>query len=237
MKTSLIPVTNLFLSFIPSLFVLFIFIRWDLNWKGLIWASFRMLSQLFLIGYVLNYIFNSDTPLWTVLVISIMIFASAWISLYSIKEKRMKFLKYAIAALFCGAVPTLLFFALLIIPHTPWYDPAFLIPISGMVLSHSMNTIGLAAERFESELQNHAYHEARKNALKAALIPLMNTFMAVGLVSLPGLMTGQILAGVNPLIAARYQIIIMTLVLGAGGSSVICYLYYRQYALSKDLKA
>lgn len=234
MKTTLIPVSHLFLSFLPALFVLGIFVKWKMEWKSLIYAGMRMLLQLILIGYALNYIFNEKNSLWTMLIIAVMIILSSWISLYSIKEKRKEFLKHSLRAILSGALPTLLFFAMFIIPHTPWYDPAFIIPIAGMVLSNSMNTIGLAAERFESELRDHPYPEARRKALKASLIPLINSFMAVGLVSLPGMMTGQILAGVNPLIAARYQIVIMTLVLGAGGSSVIFYLFYRGRLVYKN---
>ena len=83
----------------------------------------------------------------------------------------------------------------------------------------------LAAERFEAERRNAVSYElARKRALETALIPMVNVFLAVGLVSLPGMMTGQILSGIAPLIAARYQLMVMCMLFGAGGISAACFL-------------
>jgi putative ABC transport system permease protein len=88
-----------------------------------------------------------------------------------------------------------------------------------------MNSVSLAAERFESEtIRGKAYEEARALAMRASLIPLVNSLLAVGLVSLPGMMTGQILSGVSPLIAARYQIVVMCMIFGASGLSTATYL-------------
>jgi putative ABC transport system permease protein len=94
-----------------------------------------------------------------------------------------------------------------------------------MIFANAMNAIGVASERFDAEMSRDAqYENARNKALSACLIPQINSFMAVGLVSLPGMMTGQILAGVEPLIAVRYQIVVMSMILGAGGLSAIIYL-------------
>ena len=88
-----------------------------------------------------------------------------------------------------------------------------------------MTAISLAAERFYAERERQVdYHTARGIALRAALIPITNSLFAVGLVSLPGMMTGQILANVDPLIAARYQIMVMAMLYGAAGISAACYL-------------
>ena len=82
-----------------------------------------------------------------------------------------------------------------------------------MIFATAMNSISLCAERLFSEMNNGVpYHQARKNALNAATIPVINTLFAVGLVSIPGMMTGQILSGVSPLIAARYQIIVICMI-------------------------
>ena len=76
-----------------------------------------------------------------------------------------------------------------------------------------MNTMSLALERLGSELNNHGnYLQARNNAFNASLIPVINTMFAVGIVSLPGMMTGQVLAGISPLIAVRYQILVMCMI-------------------------
>ena len=97
-----------------------------------------------------------------------------------------------------------------------------------MIFSHAMNAIAIAAERFERERESRNLIAAKRASLKAALIPQINAFMAVGLVSLPGMMTGQILSGVSPLIAVRYQMVVMTMILGAGGLSAAFYLWQQR---------
>ena len=88
-----------------------------------------------------------------------------------------------------------------------------------------MNSVSLGAERLESELARETgYRDARRLAYQASLIPLLNSLLAVGLVSLPGMMTGQILSGVEPLIAVRYQIMVMCMLTGASGISTAIYL-------------
>jgi putative ABC transport system permease protein len=91
-----------------------------------------------------------------------------------------------------------------------------------------MNTVSLAAERFESEKDRETdVATARNVALDAALIPQINGLLAVGLVSLPGMMTGQILSGVDPQVAVRYQIMVMCMVFGSGGLAAAMYLAMR----------
>ena len=94
-----------------------------------------------------------------------------------------------------------------------------------MIFASSMNTVSLAAERFQAEIgRDIDYARARRTAFGAALIPLVNTLFAVGLVSLPGMMTGQILSGIDPLVAARYQVMVMCMIFGSAGLSASCYL-------------
>ena len=224
MKLDIIPIENLIIALIPVLLVFLIFIKWSLDWKELGYAVFRMLFQLMTIGYFLSYIFLQNSPWWTLLMLGFMLSVSAWISLYSIKVQRKKHLKKSLISLCLGALPVLLLVVMVIIPTSPWYSPKFIIPLAGMIFASAMNTIGIAAERFQREITHTGFHDAKSLALKAALIPQINSFMAVGLVSLPGMMTGQILSGVDPLIAVRYQIVVMTMLLGAGGLSVALFL-------------
>ena len=96
-----------------------------------------------------------------------------------------------------------------------------------MIFANGMNTISVAGERFEAELDGGAnYVDARATALRAGLIPITNSLFAVGLVAIPGLMTGQILSGVSPLVAARYQIMVMCMVYGSAGISAAIFLYW-----------
>jgi len=106
-----------------------------------------------------------------------------------------------------------------------WFEPSFLVPLVGMIFANSMNTVSLAAERFEAERgRGVELAQARRTALDAALIPQINGLLAVGVVALPGRMTGQILSGVEPLVAVRYQIMVMCMVFGSGGLGAALYL-------------
>jgi putative ABC transport system permease protein len=107
----------------------------------------------------------------------------------------------------------------------PWYLPSSVIPLAGMIFAGAMNSISLAGERVEAETNRDVpYERSRSIALQASLIPITNTLFAVGLVSLPGMMTGQILSGVSPLIAVRYQIMVMCMIFGSAGISSAMFL-------------
>ncbi len=120
---------------------------------------------------------------------------------------------------------TLSIIATAVLELSPWYQPRYIIPLGGMILANSMTSISLAAERFQAEYKNNkSYIEARNIAFNAAMIPTINTLLAVGLVALPGMMTGQILSGISPFIAARYQIMVMCMLFASSGISAACFL-------------
>ena len=124
-----------------------------------------------------------------------------------------------------GGVSTLFLVTVLVLDVTPWFSPRHVIPLGGMIFAGSMNAVSLAAERYAAERHSGRLNrDARQQALEAALIPMINSLFAVGLVSLPGMMTGQILSGTSPLVAARYQIVVMCMLLGASGISAAVYL-------------
>ncbi len=216
-------------AFIPVLLVLLIFLRWSLSIKQSIYALARMLSQLLLVGYALNIIFNSDDNLFILSILSIMCLASSWIALNALKHQRLKLYKYAFLSISIGGSLTILCITQGTLDLTPWYAPHYMVPISGMVFSSAMNSVSLAAERLQAELDNHHdFTVARNTAFSAAMIPVINSLFAVGLVSLPGMMTGQILSGTSPFIAARYQIMVMAMVFGASGLAAALYLRFVQ---------
>jgi putative ABC transport system permease protein len=106
-----------------------------------------------------------------------------------------------------------------------WFEPSFVVPLAGMIFANTINTVSLAAERFESERREGMdVALARGTALDPALIPQINGLLAVDLVLPPGMMTGQILSGVEPLVAVRHQIIVMCMVFGAGDLGATVYL-------------
>ena len=220
-----ISLSSLALSLLPALLVLLIFARWSLNVKHSIYALVRMLTQLALVGYALTYIFAAQNSGIILLILCIMCIASSWIALSTVTELRLTLYKYAILAMALGGGLTLLLITQGTLHLTPWYAPHYMVPIAGMVFANTMNSVSLAAERLHSELQNHdSYTQARNIAFQAAMIPVINSLFAVGLVSLPGMMTGQILSGISPFIAARYQIMVMAMIYGSSGLSTALYL-------------
>jgi len=227
MNTSIyhISLLDLLWVMIPVAIVIVIYIRWTQDRATLFYALFRMLIQLILIGYVLTYIFASDSPYLVVLVLSVMLIAASVISLRPLQKRQKSLYFYAFVSIFLGGIFTLMMVIFGVLDLNPWYEPRFLIPLAGMIFANSMNAVSLAAERFESEMERkNSYNDARATSYKAALIPIVNALFAVGLVSLPGMMTGQILSGVDPLIAVRYQMMVMLMILGSAGISVAIYL-------------
>ncbi|MEM6798314.1 MAG: ABC transporter permease [Planctomycetota bacterium] len=102
----------------------------------------------------------------------------------------------------------------------PWFNPRFCVPLAGMIFGNAMNSVSLSAERLVAEqAASVGYAAARQTAMRAAMIPAINGMLAVGLVTIPGMMTGQVLSGVDPLIAARYQIMVMAMVFSSAGLS------------------
>ncbi|MCK4841350.1 MAG: ABC transporter permease [Methylococcales bacterium] len=220
-----IPLTNLAYSLIPVLIVLLIFIKWKIKITHTLYAMSRMLLQLLVIGFFLNTIFESDSALITLTILIIMLLFSSWIALNSIKEQRKEFFSKASLALFLGSGITLAIVVIAVLELNPWYQPRYVIPLGGMVLANAMNSISLAAERFQAEISNNKnIIKARNIAFNASLIPTINMLFAVGLVSLPGMMTGQILSGISPFIAARYQIMVMCMLFASSGISAACFL-------------
>lgn len=221
----IIELKDLAWGLIPVLVTLVLMQRWSLKTRRPLLAIARMLLQLLLIGYVLTFIFNSDNPLLISGVLSVMLLAASWIALDSLPGRSLPLAGLSLLAIAGGGLFTLVVITQGVMHLQPWYKPSVIIPIAGMIFSNAMNTISLAGERFYSEYERDGdYCNARNTAYQAALIPVTNALMAVGLVSLPGMMTGQILSGVSPLIAARYQIMVMLMIFGSSGISAALFL-------------
>ena len=159
-----------------------------------------------------------------VLILIFMMLISTWISIRNTPDKSFShFIKISISLGLSGVLHLVLIINF-ILDFEIFYEPRYVIPIAGMILANSMNVLSLAIERFDKELsRNESFESARKTSFKSALIPQINSLLAVGLVSLPGMMTGQILSGIDPLIAVRYQIMIMATILSSAGISLIIY--------------
>lgn len=227
MNTSIynISLLDILWVMIPVAVVIVIYMRWTRDKITLFYALFRMLIQLILIGYVLTYIFDADSPYLVILILCVMLIAASVIAMRPLQKQQGSLYYHAFISITIGGFFTLMMVVFGVLDLDPWYEPRFLIPIAGMIFANSMNAVSIAAERFESEVgRDNTYIHARATSYKAALIPIINALFAVGLVSLPGMMTGQILSGVDPLIAVRYQIMVMLMILGSAGISVAIYL-------------
>ena len=224
-EVTIIPLVNLLLGFLPVILLITVMKFWGLNALQSVYANFRMLIQLLLIGYVLTYIFETDQPIIVLFVVLFMILMSSWIALRPLQERGLKAFMIVVVSLGLSGLAVLLLISQLIVELPRWYEPSFIVPIAGMIFANSMNTVSLAGERFSIERQRDKnYHEARKIALETAMIPQINALLAVGLVSLPGMMTGQILSGIEPLTAARYQIMVMCMIFSTAGLSAVTYM-------------
>lgn len=234
----LITWQGLALAFVPTLIVIVIMWRWMAGAGTGIYATLRMLAQLLLIGYVLVYIFETGRPGVVLAVLGFMLLVSSWISIRPLQGKSRRLYRNAFISISVSGVPTLSLVSQAVIGVEPWFDPRYLIPLAGMIFAGAMTTISLAGERAYAEADRGvSYPETRRIAMQAALIPMVNSLFAVGLVSLPGMMTGQILSGVSPLVAAKYQIVVMSMLFGVTGMSAAMFLHLEERALRERAKS
>ncbi len=207
--------------------------------KPLLIAALRTTVQLGLLGLVLKTVF-SHVSLWLVGAISLlMLCVAGWEVLSRQKRKlhRRWGLLVSIASLFVSSFFITLLALLVIVRPDPWYTPQYAIPLLGMLLGNTMNGIALGMDRLvqtawqqraviEQRLMlgqppEEAIREIRMESMRAGMIPIINAMAAAGIVSLPGMMTGQILAGSNPQDAVNYQILIMFLITAGTGFGVV----------------
>jgi UDP-glucose/iron transport system permease protein len=198
-------------------------------------ASFRMVLQLVLVGYVLTFLFAAVSPLWTALAaLTMIVFASREIVARQ-KRRLPSVWGYGLGAgCMLLAAGTVTMFALLTaLRPDPWYHPRYALPLLGMILGNTMTGISLGLDVLTNSLvRERAAVEAClalggtryqallpivRDALRNGFMPIMNSMAAIGIVSLPGMMTGQILAGVEPVDAVRYQLLVMFLIAGGTG--------------------
>ncbi|MBI2487178.1 MAG: iron export ABC transporter permease subunit FetB [Deltaproteobacteria bacterium] len=204
--------------------------RWQqLKLEGeLVIAAARTCLQLLAVGYILKYIFTLNHPFLIILVIVVMIVVASR-TVKGRQKKQTRELSYLVGfAMTVGSGISLFIATQIMLQIKPWYEPHYLIPLAGMVIGNSMNGATLAVERIDSEIEarkmeieaylalgataKQAAGKCIRAAMKAAMIPTINSMMVVGIVSLPGMMTGQILSGTSPIIAFKYQIIIMYMI-------------------------
>jgi putative ABC transport system permease protein len=177
------------------------------------------------VGYVLAAVFTFSNP-WIVLgFLAVMLTIAAIVARNRISRKVPQLLPIVAGSILTGTALTLIYTHLLVLQPQTWYEPSVLIPLAGIVVGNAMNVATIAGERLVStlnssqvEIETHlslgatpqqAISQYRQAAIRAGLIPTINTMMVIGLVTLPGILTGQLLAGADPLQATSYQMVIM----------------------------
>ena len=213
-------------------------------------AAVRMLVQLVLVGYVLTFLFATVSPFWTALAaVAMVLFASREVVARQKRQLRGWWSYGLGASCTLLAAGTVTVFALLTqLRPEPWYHPRYALPILGMILGNTMTGIslgldvltnGLVRERasVEASLALGANRYAAllpvmRDALRSGFMPTINAMAAIGLVSLPGMMTGQILSGVEPVDAVKYQLLIMFLIAGGTGLGTLAAVVGAAYLLT-----
>lgn len=193
--------------------------------KQLAYSAIRSMMQLIAIGYILDIVFAID-HWWAVLIIlGVMISIASVVARNRIEQKMPGLLQTVILSLVASSAFTLGYVILLIIQPDRWYEPQYLIPLAGMLFGNAMNSASLAGDRLLSSIKHHRWEIEtylclgatpqqaiagyQQEAIRIGLIPILNNMVVMGLVSLPGMFTGQVLGGSDPLDAASYQILIV----------------------------
>jgi len=203
--------------------------------RQLIIAAARTAIQLSLIGLVLKVLFANVHLGWvTVMAVFMLLVAGREVMVR--QERRFKgWWGYAVGtfSMFLSSFTVTVFALVVILGDTPWYTPQYAIPLLGMLLGNTMNGISIAMDRLThaaweqrgviearlmlGERWDEAISEMRRQAIRSGMIPIINAMAAAGIISLPGMMTGQILAGAAPVDAVKYQILIMFLITAGTG--------------------
>lgn len=228
------------LVFVSLLFSYYLKLKLE---KEIIISVIRAIVQLVAVGYLLNYIFGLKSPIFTTLLLIFMTLNAAYNA-----GKRGKAIKniFLISFVSIGA-GTILTLSILVLSGAIKYEPYQIIPVSGMVISNAMVALGLCYKQMSSDFKNRGEEVEAKLALGAdilpssieivresirtGMLPTIDSAKTLGIVSLPGMMTGLILAGISPIQAVRYQIMVIFMLLSttAIASFIACYISYRSF--------
>ncbi|MFL0246670.1 ABC transporter permease [Candidatus Clostridium stratigraminis] len=211
--------------------------------KEIVVSVIRAIVQLFIVGYLLNYIFGLKSPIFTTLLLLFMSFNAAYNA-----AKRGKGIKNGLSISFISiSVGTVATLAILVFSGAIKYEPYQIIPVSGMIISNAMVALGLCYRQLSSDFKNKREEvetklslgadiltssiEIIKNSIKTGMLPTIDSAKTLGIVSLPGMMTGLILAGTSPVEAIKYQIMVTFMLLSTTSISsfIACYLSYKGF--------
>jgi putative ABC transport system permease protein len=214
-----------------------------------IFAAVRAAAQLLMLGFVMSWIFGLTSFRWVLAVIALMTGVAAFTVARRNPTAPKTIAPVAFIIMFVVVLIIVMIVANLIIGVAPWFDPRYLIPLSGMILGNAMSGMAIALERMFDDLDKRT-DEIRslvalgatswecaktsiRSALRAGIIPNINTLATIGIVFIPGMMSGQVLAGINPVTAAPYQIIV-SFMISAGdvacATAVVIWMYRSRFS-------
>ena len=218
--------------------------------RPLLVAAVRTAVQLFLVGFVIKALFALSSPLWTGLMVLVMVLAAG----YEVRARQQRRFTGAWAyglgtlSVAAGAGLVTLLALIAVVQPEPWHQPRYAIPLLGMILGNAMTGVSLALDSLATAAARErpaiearlalgadratALRSVSHQALRTGLMPIINAMSAAGVIALPGMMTGQILAGVDPVEAVKYQILIMFLIAGGTGIGVFIAVYVGSRRLS-----
>lgn len=203
----------------------------------------RAIIQLTIVGYLLNYIFGLENPIFTTLLLLFMTFNASYNA-----SKRGKVIRNGTLISFISiGVGTISTLTILLLSGAIKYEPYQIIPVSGMIISNSMVALGLCYRQLGADFKNKREEietklslgadilpssiEIIRNSIKTGMLPTIDSTKTLGIVSLPGMMTGLILAGTSPVQAIKYQIMVTFMLLSTTSISsfIACYLSYKNF--------
>ena len=207
--------------------------------RRIVISGLRMTAQLFLVGLVLKVLFASSSFL-LVFVMSLFMLVVAGYEVWARQTRKLQgSVGYLIStgSMFVSSFSVAYLALTVMVGVDPWYTPQYAIPMLGMLLGNTMNGVALSSDRLTTDMYNQrgmveqrlllgqSWQEAsgdiRRDCMRVGMIPIVNSMAAAGIVSLPGMMTGQILGGSSPMDAVKYQILIMFLIAAGTGFGVI----------------
>lgn len=210
--------------------------------KLIIISTLRMTLQLIIVGYVLIYVLDYPNPFITVAIIFLML-SFAIFNVYGRTEPTIRFSvkKFIALAMVLGITVNLIYFMFFVLQLDPWYEPQYFIPIGGMIIGKTMTGVSLGVnnllsgmkeqkEKIEGALMLGASPKMAAKpiidrAFDEAMLPTINAMVGMGIIFLPGMMTGQIIAGQSPLLAVKYQVSVMLGVAGTVSITVLIFLH------------
>ncbi len=203
-------------------------------------AALRTVVQLTLVGLVLKAVFSTQRPSWLALIATVMLLVAG----REVLARQSRPLKgrwgftVGTLSMFLSAFTVTLLALVVVVRPEPWWEAQYAIPLLGMLLGNTMTGVALGMGKLTEgahrdrlvieqrlllgQTREDATRELRRESIRTGMIPILNAMAAAGIVSLPGMMTGQILAGSPPVEAVKYQILIMFLIAAGTGFGVIC---------------